>query len=185
MRMKIKVFVIIMIIMAILAGCGSDTENVDPSPTGTSTSENNTTNPATEKKSKYFFEYNGIAIHMNEDAKPVLEALGEPQNYFESPSCAFQGMDRIYSYNGFDLYTYSDEDDENEYVFTVAFMSDAVATTEGIEIGDKFDKVIEKYGDGYEQSGEQYVYTDENCKLSFLTKDNEVISIEYSMLLPE
>lgn len=183
--MKIKIFVIMMIIMIILAGCGSDSENVSPSPSGSNAVDNNETNPVTEEKSKYYFEYNGIAIYMNDDAKPILEALGEPQNYFESPSCAFQGMDRIYSYNGFDLYTYTDEDDENEYVFTVAFMSDAVTTTKGITIGDKLDKVISEYGDGYEQSSEQYTYTDKNSKLSFLIENGEVVSIEYNMILAQ
>ncbi len=43
---------------------------------------------------------------MNEDVAPILSGLGNYNNYAESPSCAFKGLDKIYSYSGFDLYTY-------------------------------------------------------------------------------
>lgn len=182
--MKMRILAVLMLVAIIFTGCGKDVGENNPAPTSTSPSASEPT-PDTKTKSKYYFEYNDVKIYMDDEAKPILDKLGEPMSYFESPSCAFQGMDRIYSYSGFDIYTYTDAEDGPEYIFTVAFMSDAVSTAEGISIGDKADKVLSKYGDDYQQSSNQYVYTDQNSKLSFLIENGEVTAIEYNMILAE
>lgn len=185
--MKIKIFTLIMIVIFLLAGCGSGPENVSPSPSPTTSAGenpgNNETEPAAEEKSKYYFEHNGLAIYMNADAKPVLDALGEPMDYFESPSCAFQGMDRTYLYNGFELTTYSDEDDKNEYILEVRLMNDGVETKEGITIGNKLEEVISKYGDNYTKEGEKYIYADSNTTLTFEFENDEVTDVTYNLIL--
>ncbi len=123
---------------------------------------------------------------MDDEAKPILEKLGDPPfGTFESPSCAFQGIDRTYYYNGFEVYTYTEGDDDKEYFFTVRLMSDAVSTTEGVSIGDKAEKVIETYGKEYTETSNQYVYADQNSKLSFKIVNGEVTDIEYSMIFGE
>jgi hypothetical protein len=184
--MKIRILAILMLVAIIFAGCGKEGVN-NPSPTQSSPASNETTpTPVAEAKSKYYFEYNGVKIYMDDEAKPILEKLGEPPfGTFESPSCAFQGVDRTYYYNGFELYTYTEGDDDTEYFFTVKFMSDAVSTPEGVSIGDKAEKVIEKYGEDYTEASGQYVYTDQNSKLSFKIQSGEVAAIELSMIINE
>lgn len=183
--MKIKIFALIMIVMILFAGCGSDSGNVSPSPTQSNAVNpgNDEKKPDVEEKSKYYFDFNGTAIYMNDVAKPVLDALGEPMHYFESPSCAFQGMDRVYTYNGFELYTYTDGDDETEYIFSVVFMNDSVETNEGITIGSKLEDVISKYGDDFTQEGKKYTYTDSNTTLSFVLENDEVVEVSYNLIL--
>ena len=39
-----------------------------------------------------------VTIEMNSDAAAVVEKLGEPLDYFESESCAFEGLDKVYTY---------------------------------------------------------------------------------------
>lgn len=182
--MKMRILAALMLVVIIFTGCGKDAGENSPTPT-TSSPATSAPTPDANAKSKYYFEYNDVKIYMNDEAKPILDKLGEPMSYFESPSCAFQGMDRIYSYSGFDIYTYTDGDDGPEYIFTVAFMSDAVSTTEGISIGDKVDKVVSQYGEDYKESSNQYVYSDQNSKLSFLIESGEVTAIEYNMILAE
>lgn len=183
--MKIKIFALIMIVIMLFAGCGSNPGNVNPSPTESSIASpgNNETKPAVKEKSKYYFDYNGTAIYMNDEAKPVLDALGEPMHFFESPSCAFQGTDRVYTYNGFELYTYTDGDDETEYIFTVVFMNDGVETKEGITLGNKLDDVTSKYGDNFTKEGEKYTYKDSNTTLSFVLENGEVVDVSYNLIL--
>ncbi|NLY17697.1 MAG: hypothetical protein GX045_01795 [Clostridiaceae bacterium] len=130
---------------------------------------------------EYYFEYNGVEIAIGAKAAPITEALGEPIHYFEAQSCAFEGMDRIYTYAGFDLQTYTKNDEE--YVFSISFLDDTVTTREGIAISDSLDDVIEAYGQDYENSFNQYSYTDNNYKLSFIIEDNEVVSIEYALIV--
>lgn len=184
--MKIKILAVLMLIAILFAGCGNNAgnNNTTPAPSTPASSEPTPT-PAPETKSKYYFEYNGAKIYMDDDAKPILDKLGPPPfDIFESPSCAFQGMDRTYYYNGFELYTYTESmDDENEYVFTVKFMSDAVSTPEGVSIGDKAEKVVEKYGNDYTEASGQYIYTDQNTKLAFKIQSGEVAAIEYSLVM--
>ena len=69
---------------------------------------------------------------MNEDASAVVEELGEADDYFESESCAFEGLDKVYTYPGFTLNTYPVDD--KDYVLSVVFRDDTVSTDEGISI---------------------------------------------------
>lgn len=182
--MKIKIITIILAVVILLAGCGSSDGDISPSPTNSSPNTNtNEPAPIENAKSKYYFEYNNVSIYMDNEAKPILDALGEPMHYFESPSCAFQGMDRVYTYNGFEIYTYTDGDDENENIFTIVFMNDGVETKEGITLGNKLEDVVSKYGENYTKEGEKYTYTDANTNLSLVFENDEVVDVSYNLIL--
>ncbi|MGI6049950.1 MAG: hypothetical protein ACOYEI_03835 [Acetivibrionales bacterium] len=184
MKIKFKILTIMMAIVLILASCGSNNGGESPTPTEPQSTGNNTNSPVTtEEKSKYFFEHNGISIYMNDKAEPVLDALGEPMHYFESPSCAFQGIDRVYTYSGFELYTYTDGDDDTEYIFSVVFMNDGVETREGITLSNKLNDIISKYGNDYDQKNDKYTYTDANTTLAFVIKDEEVVDVSYNLIV--
>lgn len=134
---------------------------------------------ANKERQRYVFEYNGVVIGINDPSEPVLEALGEPMSYFEAPSCAFEGLDKIYSYNSFEFQTYTK--DGKDYISSVIFLDDSVTTTEGITLSAPLEEVNSVYGSGYTQSFNQYTYTDGNCDLSFLIENNEVVAIEYAL----
>lgn len=134
-------------------------------------------------KPKYYFEYNGVEIEVDAPAKPIIEALGEPIHYFEAQSCAFEGMDRIYTYIGFDLQTFTKND--KEFVFSISFLDDTVSTREGISLSATLDDAIKVYGDGFKNSFNQYSYIDNNRSLSFIIENNEVISIEYALVVDD
>ena len=78
----------------------------------------------------YVFTVGGITVEMDADAAPIVEGLGEPVSYFEAASCAFEGLDKMYTYNGFELDTYPKG--EKDYVSTVILKDDTVLTPEGI-----------------------------------------------------
>lgn len=130
----------------------------------------------------YFFEYNGVQIGINDEAAPILKALGEPMHYFEAPSCAFEGMDKIYSYSGFEFTTYTKDD--KDYISSIIFLDDTVATREGIALNASLEEIVSIYGSEYDKSFEQYSYSDSNCTLSFILENGEVASVEYA-LVPE
>ncbi len=105
----------------------------------------------------YAFTVNGVTITADAEVAPIVKALGEPLQYDESPSCAFEGLDKIYTYAGFDIQTYQKEG--VDYVYCVYFTDDTVATAEGIAIGSTLAAVDAAYGDAYTpyQTGRQYV----------------------------
>lgn len=169
--------------LLLVAGCGDDEKVIDGSGQNSgeesSRTEGSTGSMQEEQESAdgYVFTFNGTAMTADADAGPIVDKLGEPVSYYEAASCAFEGLDKIYSYNGFDLNTYPSGD--KDYVSAIVLRDDSVSTAEGICIGDSRDKVQEAYGaDGSEESG-MLVYEKGGMKLCFIFKDDSVAAIEY------
>ena len=120
---------------------------------------------------------NGTAIEIDAQAAPVLAALGQEQAYEESPSCAFEGMDKLYIYGGFRVKTYSQNG--TDFIYSVELMDDSLATPEGLSIGAEASRVTELYGTPAQQndSGMQFVF--ESTTLQILLRDGLVTNIQY------
>jgi hypothetical protein len=182
MGVYMKKGIIFFAVLLLLVGCNkkevvpvtSDTDNVSGDNANT---ENNESEATGELAKGFMFEYEGITIPMNTDAAPITEALGEPVEYFEAASCAFQGLDKIYYYNGFELSTYPSED--KDMISTVNLLDDSVTTDQGIYLGATLDEVIAAYGDDYVQSMDSYTYLLNDSKLVFIFEGDAVISITY------
>jgi len=114
---------------------------------------------------------------MNTDVKSVIDKLGDPLNYFEAESCAFKGLDKFYTYPGFEITTYPMNG--KDYISSVNLMDDTVSTPEGIYLGSTVDDMIAAYGDNYTESSGSYTYIKDDSKIQFIVKDDEIISITY------
>ena len=125
----------------------------------------------------YVFTYQGTVVEIDANAASVIEKLGEPVTYFEAPSCAFEGLDKIYTYNGFELDTYPDKD--TDHISAIIFKDDSVTTTEGIGIGDTMEKLEQIYGSESTKEDGMLVYNKDDMKLCFILKEEEIISVEY------
>ncbi len=131
----------------------------------------------------YSFTSGSTKIEMGADASKVVDALGEADEYFESESCAFEGLDKVYTYPGFKLNTYPVDD--KDYVLSVVFMDDTVATDEGISIGSTKDEVTEAYGDASEESGTKLVYENGDTELVIGLNGDSVSSVEIDAVVEE
>lgn len=190
--MRKKVFAGIVLSMAVLMGCGNSTKTIegevaakengtqaqaeDPSRQEVADVEEKEEEPEAGYKG-YAFIYDGVVIEMDADAEPIIEQLGEPDFYFEAPSCAFEGIDKIYTYGSFELDTYPT--DEKDYVSTVIFKDDTIATSDGIGIGDPVEKMEEVYGTDWTDENGMYVYEKDGMKLCFIVEDDHIVSVEY------
>lgn len=165
-----------------MVGCGKK-DNTDNVEKNDQTTENK--GQADENKdstqvepSGFVFKHNGIEIYMNTDVAPVIEALGEPLHYFESESCAFKGLDKVYTYGGFEISTYPL--DGKDYISSIDLKDDTVSTTENISLGSTVEEMISVYGEDYTQSAGAYTYVKEESKLQFVVNNNdEIIGITY------
>ncbi len=108
--------------------------------------------------------------------KEVLEDLGKEQSYFEAPSCAFEGLDKTYTYSGFVITTRPDG--EEDYVSSIRLTDDSVTTPEGIYVGSSEADVVAAYGEGTRDEAELR-YTRDSTALSFILEGDKVVSIEY------
>ncbi len=169
--MLMKKIILTLILSTLLVGCSKNNNN------GSAT-DNNT--PDTAETAGYEFDYQGITMHMNDKADAAIDALGKPMDYFEAPSCAFQGLDKIYYYSGFDLSTYPGTD--GDYISAIDFSDDSVSTKEGIYIGVSRDKVIEAYGKDYTKESGSLIYTKGKTKLTFLMESDVVTSTNYDFI---
>ncbi len=132
------------------------------------------------KDSKYFFKVaskENFAVKIDADMADVLAVLGEPLKYFEAASCAFDGLDKTYTYAGYVILTRPDG--KKDYVNSIQLTDDSVQTPEGAYIGLMADAVKDLYGKPAEETATLISYTDGNTTLNFVLKDAKVISIEY------
>lgn len=171
-----KKLAVVFAAMLILVGCGGgadETTKAAAETTGAAAAE--TTAAQAQTAEAFVFEANGVNVMMNAEAAPIVEALGEPKSFFESESCAFKGLDKEYTYNGFVLKTYPMDD--VDYVSSVTLMDDTVETPEGICIGSSLDDVKAAYGDGGSDTTCQYEKGD--SKLLIILDGGVVTSIQY------
>lgn len=118
----------------------------------------------------------GYAVSVNADMSQVLAALGEPQSYFEAASCAFEGLDKTYTYSGFVITTRPEKD--RDLINSILLTDDSVTTPEGIYIGSTAEDVVAAYGEG-SRTETSLSYTEGAYALSFILENDAVISIEY------
>jgi hypothetical protein len=176
-------------VILLLAGCSKDkavqTANNDVNSSDAGTDQDNEEANAESGEAStvpgFEFVYQEVSIPMNAEAEPIIKALGEPSAYLEAASCAFQGLDKTYTYSGFELTTYPSED--KDMVSSVYFKDDSVTTDKGIYIGSTRDEVIEAYGEDFTEDSGEMTYTMGASRLAFIIEDDAVAAVTYSAIV--
>ncbi len=164
--------------MLVLVGCGGGGEDTTAAAGAGGGETAAETAGEAAGSDAYVFQSGDVTIAMNAEAAPIVEALGEYDDYFESESCAFDGLDKQYTYGSFILKTYPLED--VDYVSSVEIRDDLVSTPEGISIGSTAEDVVAAYGEPAEEG--TYSYTKGDCTLLLLVQDGAVTSIQYTAI---
>lgn len=165
--MKKALIVILSVLMvAGLCACG-----------GNSAGSTGEVNAPTSGAGGYIFESKGASIEIDAKMADIEAALGEPKSFFESESCAFGELDKVYTYSGFRIDTY--QIDGVDYVSDVIFTDDTISTPEGLAIGDSADKAKELYGNPAIEDDSRLVFEKGNMKLVCLLDGTTVKTIEY------
>lgn len=161
-----------------LTACGGNAAQTpapaDPTPSGSSPE----VQPPTYDS--YVFQVasaDNYVVSIDQDMSEVLSSLGEAQSYFEAASCAFEGLDKTYTYSGFIITTRPDGD--KDYVNSILLTDDSVTTPEGIYIGSSDADVRAAYGEDAGTLSGALCYTKGGTDLNFILEDGKVISIEY------
>ena len=162
-----------------LVGCGqsNDTKIIESNNVNTVSAAAN----ETETAKGYVFNYDGINIMVDDDAAPIIEKLGEADSYFESPSCAAEGIGKLYGYGDFEIQTYPDNDIDR--VLYVLLKTDNVATAEGIDLSSSREDIVEAYGQATEEGTDSMKYEKDGMTLVFIFDGDSLISIEYDSSL--
>ena len=101
MRKMTGIFGAAVIVMGLtLAACGS-------SDGGSASTGSGSSGSSASSAEGFSFTSGSTKIEMNADASGIIEELGDPEDYFESESCAFEGLDKVYTYPRFHLEKFS------------------------------------------------------------------------------
>ena len=175
MKKALMVILVIIVIVAICVGVYFLTSGSKE----TNSPVENSVNTAETNESTIKLEYEGK--DMTPGAVFSRDIFGQEQSYSEVPSCAGQRTDKVYNYGSYEITAYQDGDQEK--IYSVYFINDQITTTEGVKISDDSSVIFEKYGDNYEQTGNQYTYTSGNVELSFIVENDFVTSITYTLVI--
>lgn len=158
---------------AALAACGSGGRTSETKAPAAETAA-----PVGEPAGAYAFPAGsgGYEVAVDADMADVLAALGKEQSYFEAASCAFDGLDKTYTYAGFTVTTRPEGD--KDLVNSILLTDDSVTTAEGVYIGSSLADVTAAYGEAEPADG-VLSYTRDGVTLNFILDGGAVISIEY------
>ncbi len=174
-----------MLVMSVFAGCGSSETpagNVESAPVVSESAQVQESSKQAEAEvpadSGYVYSQGGVDVAVNGLMSPIVDAWGEPDKYFESESCAFQGMDKVYTYGSVVINTYPEN--EKDYVLTIELKDDTITTAEGIYIGSSKADVVATYGTATSETDVALVYEKGECQLTFFFEDDCVTNITYA-----
>lgn len=126
------------------------------------------------------FSYENVQIAPGVAAAPVIEALGRPTSYGESPTAHGASMEKTYGYGSFYFTTCLEEGQER--IYRIWFADDTVETAAGIRIGSTLDQVKQAYPDamGSEEPDRQvYSLSEGEGILSVILEEGSVANILY------
>lgn len=135
--------------------------------------------PPEQNTRSYVFRHGQTDVAVNAEAGVVLQSLGTWLDYSESPSCAFEGLDKVYIYQGFRVQTYSLGG--KDYIHSVELTDDSVATPEGISVGATVVEITAAYGEPTSSTDNAltYVDTQRGMYLQFILRGGTVTNISY------
>ena len=166
MNKNIRNSIIIILIMAIIIVCIHIISNRN--------AENDEVNNIQEY---VFCNNNNNKIKIDDEFS--REKYGQEKEYSEIISCAYEGLDRIYKYENYEITTY--ERDGKERIQSIYLLNDMAKTEEDVKITDSYNKMIEKYSDNYVREENMYTYIQGKTALKFIVENNIITSIEYSL----
>lgn len=182
--------VLCVVTMAGMTACGNDAKVIEENASsGTQTEIIGGAEGTTEilltndTDAGWTFQAGDVTLTPDMDMSAIADQLGEPKSYFEAASCAFEGLDKIYTYTSFEIETYPQ--DTADCIKSIVLKDDTVSTVEGVSIGDSEDKVRETYGAPAEESTGKLVYQKEKTNLVFVISSGVVASIEYDSMVME
>ncbi len=170
-KKAIAMLAVLLLGVLFLSACGNDVKIIDKT---TAVPDSGTDGFVFVTEGK-----NGkLEIRADARMAPILEALGEPLQYFEAASCAFNGLDKMYTYAHYEIDTYPQADGDR--VSSIFFRDDLVKTPEGLSIGSTKETMEKLYGTGYSVKGSEYSYEKNGMFLKIIVKDGTVTSITYA-----
>ena len=130
-----------------------------------------------ESDSDYAFIYATFEINIGAKWEHIEPKLGEYTDTFVAESCAYQGTDRYYYYEGFEVMT---SEIDGEEILTDIFIDSAdVEAVNGLKVGMGLSEMVNAMGPVDKSTDTTYTYCGDNVNVQINTSDDKIVSIEY------
>lgn len=130
-----------------------------------------------------YYEADGVRFGVMDYAAEVMQKLPEPTGSFENESCAYQGKDTVYYYDGFELTVHKLDGDDR--IIGIKLADDTVKTPQGLYVGmSEADCAEIVEGLGGEKTGAT-VYTVKTGSTALIVgigADDTVASVEFAVI---
>ena len=177
MKKTIAIILATVMLVCALSSCGGGGGAGDITLPPEQNSSKHSTDAGTLRSNVYCFSAGGKYIAPGDELTEIIPALGNPISFQQSESCAYVGLDKVYQFNGYTIFTYPDNG--IDYALMIVFTDDSMTTTEGVRVGDPLSKVTASYGQGYTADSGIYTYKRGKTALQFSILNDNVKSIQY------
>lgn len=112
-------------------------------------------------------------IMLNTAMGEVAKILGSTTDYSEAPSCNYDGLDKVFTYDKVNIYTYPHP--SGDIINEIEINDAAIPTDKGFApIGKTIEEVKAVYGEPTEVEGVTYKYADGDCYTYFYADNGTV-----------
>lgn len=166
---KIIAFMLAALMLFALCACGE------------TPSEDKTAEPEVTVEKNYnklFYQSGDVKFGIGDDAEEIMDKLGEPMGTFESASCAYQGSDYFFYYDGFEIMA---NDFGGTLIITgITVDDDTVQIPQGVKIGMDIEEALSLMDVDHADNGSVYKFTEGSTILRIRAgEDGTVAAIEY------
>lgn len=128
-----------------------------------------------------YFQVGEYVFSLKTPIDEVIANIGEPMDTFVTSSCAYQGDDYMYYFDGFEVVANTADGDENR-ITTITLDDDTVKTPQGVKIGMNIDDALALMGEEYTSNNNVYTFVSGFAMLRFqVGNDNCIKAIQYML----
>ena len=171
---KIIAFMLAALMLFALCACGGETSEEPAQTAGT----HEYTATLEKNYDKLCFVSGDVKFGIGDDANEIMPQLSSPIGTFESESCAYQGSDYFFYFDGFELRT--NDFNKTLLITGITVSDDTVQNPQGVKIGMDIDEALELMDMDYTDNGTVYKFTEGSTVLRIRAgEDGTVAAIEY------
>ena len=125
------------------------------------------------------YDIKGTSISLNKGWSNYASVMGAPVDEQQAPSCHYDGMDTIYMYDGYSIYTAMTGDDAIVYYIEITTVD--LPTAKGAKVGMTTDEIKNLYGNSPVTNTDKLLKYDLGDKhfIDFLLKDGKAFEIAF------
>ena len=121
------------------------------------------------------FGFNNGSVLLTPGEKFSADDEGMPETLqnMEAASCYFEGLDKVFTYDGYEITTYPKTD--GDYIQDVNVSSETIRADKGVGVGSTLEDIEAAYGKDYTVSGKMYEYYQDDTKYIYFFILNDVV----------